>query len=247
MNTGNHKILITGATRGIGLALLEKFSGLGNAIVAVAKNQDALDRLKSDHPDIHTIQADLSDQTSLDKLIHEVKTQHPDINILINNAGIQVNFYDKNFGYEPERTPEWKDEIAINFTSPIELTHQLIPVLMANKHPAVINVTSVLAVVPKKSAPVYCATKSGLHIFTKALRYAYEKTDLKIFEILPPLVDTDMTKGRGKGKITPKQLVDEFLVSFKKDRYEVNIGKTKVLRRLQRVFPKMADNILKNN
>lgn len=161
MNTSNHKILITGATRGIGLALLEKFLVLGNAIVAVARNQDALDHLKTIHPHIHTIQADLSDQNSLYNLFQEIKTQHPDINILINNAGIQINFYDKNFGYEPERTQEWKDEIAINFTSPIELTHLLIPVLMANKHPAVINVTSVLAVVPKKSAPIYCATKGG--------------------------------------------------------------------------------------
>lgn len=246
MQLSKHKIIITGATRGIGLALVKKFHGLGNEIVAVARNKELLDSLQQQLKGVSIIQADLANKESLDNLIAELKTNHADANILMNNAGIQVNFNDANFGYEPQRIDEWKDEININFTSPLELTHSLIPTLMQNENPTIVNVSSVLAVVPKKSAPIYCATKAGLHIFTKALRYEYENTKLKIFEILPPLVDTDMTKGRGKGKVAPDQLVKEFLKSFKADRYEVNIGKTKILRFLQRVLPKVADGILKN-
>jgi uncharacterized oxidoreductase len=245
MQLTNHKIIITGATRGIGLALVKKLHALGNEIIAVARNKELLEGLKNEYKGLTSIAADLSDKQSVDNLISILKREHADANMLINNAGIQVNFYDKNFGQEPERIDEWKDEINVNFIAPIELTHALITTLMQNENPTIINVSSVLAVVPKKSAPIYCATKAGLHIFTKALRYEYENTKLKIFEILPPLVDTDMTEGRGKGKITPDQLVEEFLKSFSADCYEVNIGKTKIIRLLQRIFPKVADGLLK--
>jgi len=160
---------------------------------------------------------------------------------------VQVNFYDSKFGEEQESLKKIKDEIQINLTAPIELTYRLIPIINQNENASIINVSSGLAFAPKKSAPVYCTTKAGIHIFSKALRYQYENSNLKIFEIIPPLVETDMTKGRGTGKLTPNQLVKEFIRAFKKDKFEVNIGKTKLLRFIKRISPKIADNILKNN
>ena len=84
-------------------------------------------------------------------------------------------------------------------------------------------------------------------MFTKALRYQLEGSNIKVFEVLPPLVDTPMTKGRGKDKITPAQLVDEFMIGLERDRYEMNIGKVKLLKMMHRISPAMADNILKND
>lgn len=110
---------------------------------------------------------------------------------------------------------------------------------------AIINVSSGLGLVPKASAPVYCATKAGMHIFTKALRYQLESTNVKVFEIIPPVVDTDMTRGRGRDKISPEQLVEEFWGNFKKDMYEIPIGKIKLLKTINRFFPGIADNIMK--
>ena len=103
-----------------------------------------------------------------------------------------------------------------------------------------------LAFAPKKSAPIYCATKSAIHIGTKVLRYQLENTKVKVFEIILPLVDTAMTEGRRKKKISPKQLVDEFLKNFKNNNLENNIGKTKLLRFIQRILPTLADGIVKN-
>jgi short-subunit dehydrogenase involved in D-alanine esterification of teichoic acids len=111
---------------------------------------------------------------------------------------------------------------------------------------AVVNVSSGLALVPKKSAPVYCGTKAGLHLFTKALRYQLEGSPVKVFEIIPPVVDTPMTAGRGRGKISPKQLVEEFMRAFAKNQFEVNIGKVKLLRLINRLLPSLADRIMKN-
>lgn len=247
MKLEGNKIIITGATRGIGLAMLDKFYSLNNQIIAVARNQEALINLTKKYENIATIQCDLSDENSINQLIEEIKSNHTDVNTLINNAGIQVNFYDFKFGEETESLTKIKDEIQINYTAPVELAYRLIPILIKNGNASIINVSSGLAFVPKKSAPVYCGTKAGIHIFSKALRYQYENSNLKIFEIIPPLVETDMTKGRGKGKLTPTKLVEEFIKAYSKDKFEVNIGKTKLLRFIQRISPKIADNILKNN
>ncbi|MOA50814.1 putative oxidoreductase [compost metagenome] len=104
-----------------------------------------------------------------------------------------------------------------------------------------------MAFAPKQSAPVYCATKSALHTATQALRYQLESTPIKVFEIIPALVETPMTAGRGKGKISPKQLVDEFMKNYKDDKFEINIGKVKLLRLIKRISPKLADRMLKNS
>jgi len=242
-----NKIIITGATRGIGLEMLDKFHQLDNQIIAIARNQKALIELRNKYEDITTVQCDLSDEKSIDELVKEIKSTHSDVNTLINNAGVQVNFYDSKFGEEQKSLQSIKDEIQINLSAPIELTYRLIPIITQNKNASIVNVSSGLAFAPKKSAPVYCGTKAAIHIFSKALRYQYEESDLKIFEIIPPLVETDMTKGRGTGKLTPNQLVEEFIRAYKKDKFEVNIGKTKLLRFIQRISPKIADNILKNN
>jgi short-subunit dehydrogenase involved in D-alanine esterification of teichoic acids len=78
------------------------------------------------------------------------------------------------------------------------------------------------------------------------LRYQLEATNVKVFEIIPPLVSTEMTAGRGKGKISPDQLVNEFVRGFERDRYEILIGKIKLLHLIQRISPSLADKLLKN-
>ena len=246
MKTQGNTILITGATRGIGLALMKKFYSLNNEIIAVGRDQNSLIQLQKDFPKISVIQCDLSNSKSIKNLTSQIAEKHPSLNTLINNAGIQVNFYEEPFGTNQELWSDVEREIKVNLTSPIQLCFELIPILLKNKNASIVNVTSGLAFAPKKSAPVYCGTKSGIHIFSKALRYQYEDSGLKVFEIIPPLVDTDMTKGRGKGKITPGQLADEFLIAFKNNTFEVNIGKVKLLRILKRILPSVADNMLKN-
>ncbi len=109
------------------------------------------------------------------------------------------------------------------------------------------NVTSGLAIVPKKSAPVYCATKAGLRLFTRSLRYQLEPTNIRVFEIVPPVVDTAMTAGRGRGKISSEQLVDQFWTSYGNNRLEIPVGKVKLLLWINRLLPRLAEKILINS
>lgn len=246
MKITNNTILITGATRGIGLAILRRFYPLNNKIIAVAKSEERLVELKQNFPDIVIFCSDLSNRDSISHLCEFIISKHNDINVIINNAGIQVNFGDNRID-EYDRLEELYAEMQINYGAPIEIIYKLMPLLIKKKSSAVVNVTSALAFVPKKSAPGYCGTKSGLHIFTKALRYQYENTPVKIFELIPSIIDTDMTRGRGKNKVSPEDLADKFIKGFENDKFEINIGKASMLRNLQRLSPSMADNILKNS
>jgi short-subunit dehydrogenase involved in D-alanine esterification of teichoic acids len=242
MKLSGNKILITGATAGIGLALLEAFLAKDNQVIALGRNEEKLKALALNDARIIPFVGDLNHKNCLEELVLFIEQKHPDLNILINNAGIQYNYH---FVEEPHLSSKIAQEIKINLTAPIQMIGLLLPTLEQNENAAIVNVSSGLALAPKMMAPVYCGTKAGLHIFSQALRYQLDK--IKVFEIIPPLVDTAMTAGRGKGKISPKQLANEFMQAFQKNKFEVNIGKVKWLRIIQRISPTLASKIMKGN
>lgn len=241
MHTSNHVVLITGGASGIGLALAKKFVAENNKVIITGRNFEKLLAVKQTYPTIDIELADVNNEQDVSRLVEKYKEV---VTILINNAGIQYNY---EFCAELDGQHFIKHELDTNVYAPIKLTHLFGAHLLAKETAAIINISSGLGLVPKKSAPVYCSTKAAIHIFTKALRYQLASTSVKVFEIIPPLVDTDMTKGRGSGKISPEQLADEFWSAFKKDKYEVYIGKAKLLKVINRFLPKVAENILKKS
>jgi uncharacterized oxidoreductase len=243
MKLTDNTILITGGSSGIGLALLESFYQLGNKIIIVARDIDKLKKIQIQYPDIDIVQCDLTKQTDIDDLIVFIEQNHSSLNVLFNNAAIQYNY---DFSSEQNIINKIDYEVSANLTSTIKLCGLLLPVLLKNENSAIVNVSSGLAISPKKSAPVYCATKAAIHNFTKAFRYQMEGTNVKVFEVLPPIVETPMTEGRGKNKISPAELVKEFINDFKKDKEESYIGKSKLLKFVNRISPKLSDRILKN-
>lgn len=242
ITTGN-TILITGGSSGIGLALAKQFLSLKNKVIITGRNSEKLQQIKAEYPEIEVFAGDLSDKNSLDELVLFIEQQHPDINVLINNAAIQYNYL---FTDEPNSIYKIDYEISTNLAAPMKLTTLLAPLLLKNKNSAIVNVSSGLFIAPKKSASVYCATKAAMHSFSKTLRYQLENTGIRVFEIIPALIDTPMTAGRGKSKLTPENLVMEFIRNFKNDKFESYIGKTKLLKLIARLWPRLADNIMKN-
>ena len=243
MKTTGNTILITGGTSGIGLELVKQLHEAGNTLLVAAGNETRLNELKQHFTDIDIFVCNLADADAVRQLIEYCITHCPNLNVIINNAGVQ---YPYSFLEEKDGYRKIASEININFTGPFQLVYGLLPLLLKKPEAALVNVSSGLAFVPKKSAPVYCASKAAVHIGTKALRYQLENTSVKVFEIIPPLVATPMTEGRGKGKIKPKQVADEFMRSFAKDQFEINIGKTKLLRLLYRIAPALTDRLMKN-
>ena len=244
MQLKHNTILLTGGTSGIGLELLRQLHQFDNKIIVTSSNEKKLNNIKNLYPDIVTIACNLADSNSVRQLINKCWMDHNDINVIINNAGIQYNYRwtDEKDGYNKIST-----EICVNFISPMQIVYGLLPLLTTKPNSAIVNISSGLALAPKKSAPIYCATKSAIHNATKALRYQLENTSVKVFEIIPPTVDTAMSKGHKKGKITPMQVVNEFLKNFRNEKFESNIGKIKLFRLIQRISPKLADNMKKND
>lgn len=244
MKLTDNTILITGGSSGIGLALASAFYALGNKIIIAARDAEKLNEAEKQFPKAAVFKCDLAQQSDIDALAVFIEQNHPGLNMLFNNAAVQYNY---SFLAEQNIADKIDYEVNANLISVIKLCGLLLPVLLENENAAIVNISSGLALAPKKSAPVYCATKAAIHGFTKAFRYQMEATHLKVFEILPPLVDTPMTRGRGSNKITPEQLAAEFIKNFKNNKLESYIGKSKLLKLASRLWPRLADRLLKNS
>lgn len=243
MKLSGNTVLITGGSSGIGLALAKKFLEHQNKVIITGRDKEKLESIKKEFPELEVIHGDLTDNYSLEELVLSIEQKYNDLNVLINNAAVQYNY---NFIDEPDLTYRINYEISTNLTAPIQLTGLLLPTLLRNKYSAIVNISSGLFIAPKKSASVYCATKSAIHSFSKTLRYQLEDKEIKVFEIVPPLVETPMTEGRGKSKILPEELVHEFFQNFRADKFESYIGKSRLLKLINRISPSTADRLMKN-
>lgn len=244
MELSKNTVFITGGASGIGLALAKEFLNYENTVIICGRSLEKLEFAKKRHPGIYTIRCDVSNMNEVRQTMEKIETQFGSLNILVNNAGIQHRF---DF-YEDEGAIEKLDEeIDINFRAVVHLTKLFLPILGKAPKAAIVNVSSFLGIVPKKSAPGYCATKAALHAFSKSLRYQLENKSIKVFEIITPLVDTDMTKGRESDmkKLSPELLAKEVLQNLDSDTFEIRPGRTKAVLFLNRLFPSLAEKIAK--
>jgi short-subunit dehydrogenase involved in D-alanine esterification of teichoic acids len=238
-------VLITGGASGIGLSIAKAFLRSKNTVIICGRNRNKLDQAKKEYPEIHTIQCDVSNRTEVTRMSERLKSSFPSLNILINNAGVQHQY---DFLKDDGAIQKIDEEIDINFGAVARLTKTLLPILTKSAEAAIVNVSSFLGIVPKSSAPIYCATKAALHAFTKSLRYQLQRTPVKVFEIITPLVDTDMTKGRedSAGKMSPDKLAREVFRGLEKDNYEIRPGKTKAVLLLNWLFPSLIQKVIQN-
>jgi uncharacterized oxidoreductase len=233
MKTTGNIILITGGATGIGFSLAEVFVNAGNEVIICGRRENKLKEAKNKLPQIHTKVCDLSQEKERESLYKWVNSHFKNLNILINNAGIQ-RMVNLRKGTRDLLNDE--DEIEINLTAPINLSAYFIPLLLKQREAAIINISSGLGFVPIAAMPVYCATKSAIHSFSLSLRHQLRDTSIKVFEIIPPIVDTELDKGargeRGQEDrgIPPFKVAQATLKALKNDEYEIAIGMAENLR-----------------
>jgi len=224
--------LITGGATGIGFALAEAFVKAGNKVLICGRREARLQQARAKLPQIQTRQCDLSKKEDRESFCNWLRDNHKGLNILVNNAGIQ-RAIDLRKG--TAELFDGEDEVQINFAAPIHLSAYFAPLLSKKKEAAIINVSSGLGFVPIAAMPVYCATKAGIHMFTISLRHQLKDTTVKVFEIVPPAVNTELgkdTTGESEQEyrgIPPSVVAAATLKALANDEYEVVVGEARDL------------------
>ena len=237
MKLSGHTILVTGGSVGIGLAFAAKFLELGNEVIVTGRRQAKLDEAKSKYPKLHTIVSDVADAAMVSSLAAEVKERFPKLDVLMNNAGVFMN---RNLGVSTADLTALTSEMEVNVNGTIRTTSALIDLLRANKG-TIINVSSGLAYAPLTSAPIYSATKAAIHSYTTSLRFQLRDAGVHVVELMPPVVNTDMTAGLTEGSdfkaITTDELVAATIPALEAGKVEIRPGQSNQLHWMSRLAP----------
>lgn len=218
MKLSNNKILITGGASGIGLGLTERFIQEKNTVIICGRREATLKEVKEKFPSVITKVCDLSIEADRIELYNWIAENHSDLNVLVNNAGIQnwMNISDSDF------YSKTANEINTNVLAPIHLTTQFINL---NKLDTIINVTSGLAFVQLSKVPVYCATKAFFHSFTLSLRHMLKSKNIEVIEMIPPALNTDLGgKGLHDGQPPVSDFVNAVFQQMKEGKTELTFG-----------------------
>jgi len=188
MNLGSNTVLITGGASGIGLALAARFLDAGSRVIVVGRVNDKLVEAQQRYPGVDVRAVDVSRPEDRVALRDWALAAHPELNVIVNNAGIQrrVSLVDG------EPWDATREEIAINLEAPIHICRLFMEHLLKQPRAAIVNVGSGLAFAPLAAAPIYCATKAAIHSFTLSLRHQLRSTSIEVIEIVPPAVNTDL-------------------------------------------------------
>ena len=238
MKISNNKILITGGATGIGFRLAERFIKENNTVIICGRRKNALDDAVKKLPKLITRQCDLTLSNEREDLFKWINEKHMDLNVLVNNAGIQnwMSLTDNDF-YKRA-----KEEMTINTEAPIHLTSLFINLKSLK---IIMNVTSGLSFVPLIKTPVYSATKAFFHSFTLSLRALLQSKNIEVIEVIPPALNTDLG-GKGIHDFAPpvSEFIETIFSQIKEGKTELTFGFSETMNKighedLQNTFKRM--------
>lgn len=238
MKLSNNKILITGGASGIGLGLTERFILENNTVIICGRREDVLNEVAGKFPSVITKVCDLSVESERTAFYDWVQENHSDLNVLINNAGIQnwMDISDENFYAKASA------EVNTNILAPVHLCNLFINLKSLD---TIINVTSGLAFVQLTKVPVYCATKAFFHSFTISLRHLLKPRNIEVIEMIPPALNTDLGgKGIHDGHPAVSDFVESVFAQMKEGKQELTFGFSELMANagpevIQETFKKM--------
>jgi uncharacterized oxidoreductase len=227
MNLTGNTIFITGGGSGIGRGLAEALHKKGNKVIISGRRRGHLEATVHANPGIDSIELDIADPASINAVAKELIARYPNLNVLINNAGV-MQIDDVSTNVDDQLI---SSTITTNLMGPIRMTGALIEHLKRQESATVFVVSSVLGFVPMAMAAVYSSTKAALHSYTQSLRYKLRNTSVKVQEIVPPWVQTDLLNSNEEPRAMPlKDFIDETIIALGTEADEVLVERAKPLR-----------------
>lgn len=231
MKTTGNTVFISGGSAGIGLAIAKKLSAAGNNVIINGRNEERLQNALKELGNAVAIKGDLSLEADRIRIAAELKAQHPETNIIVNNAGTAfMNDLSDSSNNAAEKAYQ---EMNTNYLSIIDFTSRLLPHLLAKDSAAVVNVSSIVVYRSHKMLPTYSASKAALHSYTQGLRDTFaDNNKLNIYEVYPPLVNTEFSASIGGANGIPaSEVADELFAALGRDQFEVPVGDAKKIHR----------------
>lgn len=216
--------LVTGAGSGIGYEIAKLLKEQGNTVIIAGRNSDKIKKA-GEALDLTAIVCDVTKEEDIEALVTKIKSEFPELGVLVNNAGV-ANLYKVGEGADAYRKA--KQEFEVNYFGPVLLTEKLLPVLKQQSEAAIINITSNVTFHPLVVLPTYSDTKAALHSHTVTLRHTLAKaTNIKVYEVMPSLVNTDATKDMGgENGMHPRVVAETILKGIQNDQDEIYVGDT---------------------
>ncbi len=243
MDVPDHRpvAVVSGGSSGIGRAFVAALHARGDRVFACGRDPERLQRLERDHPGVRGLVCDMADARAVRGFVSAVLDESRRIDLLVSNAGVlrSLDFADPGIG-----TSDPGLEIGTNLVGAIQLVASAMPGLLAAAPSRVVVIGSGYGLAPSTAAPVYSASKAGLHGFCKALRRQLAASGVGVTEVLPPLVDTPAVSHRPGAKLSPDALVRQVLRDASRGRDEVLPGTVRWLPLLLRLAPGFAERMV---
>jgi uncharacterized oxidoreductase len=239
MRLAGKTVLITGGGSGIGLELARRLAG-ANRVVIAGRDEAKLERARAQTPALQTIRLDVTSEIEARDALTKVADELGGLDLLVNNAGLLRSYRLSS----ADAAVETLADIEVNLLAVLRMTRLALPLLEASPEAGIVFISSAVALAAVPGYTVYGATKAAVHSLARSLRAELEGSNIRVFEAMPPLVDTGPVSGLDVPKLSPTEVADAILGGVERDREEIRIGRVRQLATIARFMPRLADRLV---
>lgn len=239
MRLEGKRILVTGGGSGMGLELARRLAE-SNQVVIAGRDEAKLERARAQTPALRSARLDVTSEEEAKRLVHWLGTELGGLDLLVNNAGL-FRGYPISAAEAANKSVE---DVEINVSGAIRMTRLALPLLEASREGAVLFMSSAVALAAVPGFAVYAATKAAVHSFARSLRVELRASGIRVFDVLPPVVDTGPAQGLDVPKVPPGKVAEAIVAGLRRNREEIRVGPVRQLAPLARIAPRLADRIV---